>query len=71
MATKARKLKHGWQPDLPDHRDLKFVPALARGALPAKVDLRQQADSTVWPVYDQGQLGSCTANRWRHPVRPA
>lgn len=54
----ARKLKHGWQPDLPDHRDRRFVPALTHAALPPKVDLR----SNCPPVYDQGQLGSCTAN---------
>src|SRR5438552_496218 len=50
---------YGWQPDLPDHRDLKFAaaPSLLR-KLPAKVDLRKQCP----PVYDQGQLGSCTAN---------
>jgi C1A family cysteine protease len=51
---------YGWHPDLPDHRDLMYaVPhAVAAAALPAKVDLRPQCP----PVYDQGQLGSCTAN---------
>ena len=51
---------YGWQPDLPDHRDLMYaVPhAVAAAALAAKVDLRPQCP----PVYDQGQLGSCTAN---------
>jgi C1A family cysteine protease len=50
---------YGWVPDLPDHRDLVYAapPAMA-GALPAAVDLRQHCP----PVYDQGQLGSCTAN---------
>jgi C1A family cysteine protease len=50
---------YGWQPDLPDHRDLFY---LASGkvikALPPKIDLR----SFCPPVYDQGNLGSCTAN---------
>jgi len=51
---------YGWHPDLPDHRDLIYaVPrAVAATALPAKVDLRPQCP----PVYDQAQLGSCTAN---------
>ena len=51
--------KYGWAPDLPDHRDHLFSapqPVLAK--LPPKKDLR----SGCPPVYDQGQLGSCTAN---------
>ena len=35
-----------------------MAPALASSALPAVVDLRPQCP----PVYDQGELGSCTAN---------
>jgi C1A family cysteine protease len=51
--------RYGWLPDLPDHRDqLYAAPAEMAGALPAKADLRAQCP----PVYDQGQLGSCTAN---------
>jgi hypothetical protein len=50
---------YGWKPDLPDHRDLKFTALKAVIAnLPPKVDLR----SGCPPVYDQGQLGSCTGN---------
>ena len=54
------KVSHyGWLPDLPDHRDFLFAaPVELAGAPPAKVDLRAQCP----PVYDQGQLGSCTAN---------
>jgi C1A family cysteine protease len=51
--------RYGWVPDLPDHRDQLFAPApevLAK--LPASADLRPQCP----PVYDQGKLGSCTAN---------
>jgi C1A family cysteine protease len=51
--------KYGWAPDLPDHRDYLYSapqPILAK--LPPKKDLR----SGCPPVYDQGQLGSCTAN---------
>jgi C1A family cysteine protease len=51
--------RYGWLPDLPDHRDhLYAAPVEVAGALPASVDLRAQCP----PVYDQGQLGSCTAN---------
>ena len=51
--------RYGWQRDLPDHRDHVFAaPLAALGPLPSRVDLRPQCS----PVYDQGQLGSCTAN---------
>ena len=50
--------KYGWKPDLPDHRDHFYSVVLQPTQLPAKVDLRSQCP----PVYDQGQLGSCTAN---------
>src|SRR5215469_6767170 len=51
--------RYGWIPDLPDHRDLLYAaPVAALQALPGKVDLT----SKCAPVYDQGQLGSCTAN---------
>jgi C1A family cysteine protease len=50
---------YGWRPDLPDARDLMFVPRpQIVGALPPKADLRSQMPK----VYDQGNLGSCTAN---------
>jgi C1A family cysteine protease len=50
---------YGWVPDLPDQRDLVFrAPLAAIGPLPRQVDLRAACP----PVYDQGQLGSCTAN---------
>lgn len=55
-----RKIKkYGWIPDLPDHRDHLYAAPLAQiGPLPTAVDLRGQCPD----VYDQGQLGSCTAN---------
>jgi C1A family cysteine protease len=51
--------RYGWQPDLPDHRDHLYAasPAILT-TLPAKADLRSKCPV----VYDQGQLGSCTAN---------
>ena len=51
--------RYGWLPDLPDHRDHYYAaPVEWVGALPPSTDLRAQCP----PVYDQGQLGSCTAN---------
>jgi C1A family cysteine protease len=53
--------KYGWVRDLPDQRDRKLQlaqDAQAAAGLPAAVDLRAQCP----PVYDQGELGSCTAN---------
>jgi len=53
-----RIARYGWLPDLPDHRDqLYAAPAELAAAPPPKVDLRAECP----PVYDQGQLGSCTA----------
>lgn len=48
--------KYGWKKDLSDHRDHSFKLTLT--ALPPSTDLRN-----ICPlIYDQGQLGSCTAN---------
>jgi C1A family cysteine protease len=56
----ARKVeKYGWIPDIPDQRDYMYAaPVSVLRALPAKADLRGRCP----PVYDQGELGSCTAN---------
>ncbi len=51
--------RYGWIPDLPDQRDHLYAappPVLER--LPATIDLRPRCP----PVFDQGTLGSCTAN---------
>jgi len=51
--------RFGWKPDLPDFRDHMYsAPHLTLAALPPQVDLRPQCP----PVYDQGELGSCTGN---------
>ena len=51
--------RFGWVPDLPDARDFMFsAPEAILTKLPTKVDLTAKMP----PVYDQGQLGSCTAN---------
>lgn len=54
------KLSHyGWVRDLPDMRDVLYAaPPDVAGALPPSVDLR----SGFQAPYDQGTLGSCTAN---------
>lgn len=52
-----KKIKYGWRPDKPDHRDHRLQ-IVHPGATPALVDLT----SAMPPVYDQGDLGSCTAN---------
>ncbi len=50
---------YGWIPDRPDQRDhLYAAPTEHLLALPMRVDLRNQFP----PAYDQGALGSCTAN---------
>jgi len=51
---------YGWVHDLPDARDFLYAAPLLRfpQGLPPSVDLRSECP----PVYDQGQLGSCTAN---------
>jgi C1A family cysteine protease len=49
----------GWVRDLPDPRDQMFsAPVSMLKALPTSADLRPQCP----PVYDQGRIGSCTAN---------
>ncbi len=51
--------RYGWIPDLPDRRDHTYAaPTAVLQTLPPSTDLRVQCP----PVYDQGQLGSCTAN---------
>ena len=52
--------RFGWVKDTPDPRDLLFTasPVLAAKPLPKSADLRPGCP----PVYDQGQVGSCTGN---------
>jgi C1A family cysteine protease len=53
-----RKIKkYGWKPDLPDQRDYLFSAPIGI-KIPSKIDLRAKCP----PVYDQGDLGSCTGN---------
>lgn len=58
-SLKSRSVQwYGWLPDIPDHRDLYYAAPPPPKGLPRSVDLR----SKMPPVYDQGELGSCTAN---------
>lgn len=50
---------YGWRKDNPDQRDFLAPPAPAV-ALPPSVDLRKTGFEP--PIYDQGDLGSCTSN---------
>lgn len=52
--------RYGWLPDHPDPRDFVAAPELLHAGkpLPSKVNLRPNMPE----VYDQGELGSCTAN---------
>ena len=57
--TRRKIARYGWVADLPDQRDHLYAAPLPKlGPLPAKVDLRKKCPK----VYDQGQIGSCTAN---------
>ena len=53
----APALKFGWKRDLPDHRDFRFKVSVPK-PVPPLVDLRHLCP----PVYNQGNIGSCTAN---------
>jgi C1A family cysteine protease len=51
--------RYGWIPDLPDYRDFTYAaPAHVMASLASNADLRSQCPA----VYDQGRIGSCTAN---------
>lgn len=51
--------RYGWKPDHPDQRDVFFsAPPKVIKALPPNFDMRAEMP----PVFNQGNLGSCTAN---------
>lgn len=60
---------YGWKPDVVDERDLRLYPTRKASKLPKEVDLRPE----MGPVYNQGALGSCTAQAiagaYRHCLR--
>jgi len=49
---------YGWKPDRPDFRDRMVPEQLVQAKLPPKFSLKDGLP----PCYDQGELGSCTAN---------
>jgi len=61
-SVKRRSGRYGWKPDLPDHRDFSYAELRlgleAPATLPPSVDLRAHCP----PIYDQGEIQSCTAN---------
>lgn len=58
-AKKPIQYGFGWVPDLPDQRDLMYsAPIMVMKKIPSKIDLRSKCPG----VYNQGHLGSCTAN---------
>jgi C1A family cysteine protease len=61
MARTPTRYGLGWIPDLPDQRDhLYAAPPPMLSKLPPQYDLRDHFQLPA--VYDQGQIGSCTAN---------
>jgi C1A family cysteine protease len=57
--TTRKIARYGWKRDLPDQRDHTYaVPAQVIAKIASSIDLRDQCPE----VYDQGRIGSCTAN---------
>ena len=57
VAPHEQTIKFGWVKDNIDSRDIKFTISTPH-AIPPSIDLRALCP----PVYNQGELGSCTAN---------
>lgn len=49
---------YGWKPQFPDHRDFKFTHEVSGPIVTTTLFEKYN----IPPVYDQGQLGSCTGN---------
>jgi C1A family cysteine protease len=59
ILTKHQTAGYGWKPDLPDFRDHRFsLDRRITNVVPVVVDMRHLCP----PIYNQYQLGSCTAN---------
>ena len=52
------KRNYGWKRDIPDIRDVCYAPRISTNNLPSRIDLRDEH----FPIFNQGNLGSCTAN---------
>ncbi len=59
------KKGYGWKPGLPSIAYPMYAARVEAAALPPAIDLRPQCP----PVYDQGQLGSCTGNGWAGAIQ--
>jgi C1A family cysteine protease len=59
MPKKRPVKKFGWLPDIPDPRDFYYSATMHAENLPDKIDLRSKCPKEI---YNQGDLGSCTAN---------
>ncbi len=57
IITQRLPSRYGWKRDTPDFRDHLFL-APPTGSYPPVIDNR----GWDWGIYDQGQIGSCTAN---------
>ena len=62
-------MKFGWRPDMPDHRDLRVT--FDKVDAPSHITKKAEGDKEIidlrpmnggFPIFDQGHLGSCTAN---------
>ena len=62
-------MKFGWRPDMPDHRDLRVT--FDKVDAPSHITKKSEGDKEIidlrpmnggFPIFDQGHLGSCTAN---------
>ncbi len=65
MVNTPTQQRYSWTPDVPDRRDYKYsARATKPTVIPQRVDLRLPTTKTgqMPNVYNQGQLGSCTAN---------
>lgn len=63
LKSKVRVIKqkrYGWRPSRPNINVPRFLRVTNSADLPPMVDLSTSA--SMPPIYDQGQLGSCTAN---------
>ena len=57
LATRQIK-RYGWKPDLPDFRDYPYVPK----TIPPAGSVVSLRDKLPAPIFNQGDLGSCTGN---------
>ena len=62
-------MKFGWRPDMPDHRDLRVT--FDKVDAPSHIKKKSEGEKELidlrpmnggFPIFDQGHLGSCTAN---------